>query len=135
MAAKLKNIMNMQPFEGKFLLFVAEAGKGAQSVIEQGAAKQNLFTRTCPSLRKRPQQTLDLMSDAPPLRIAERGGFPSEDVLVSVSGENLPGLGLVTVRGDDRQRHHSHLGTLACLIDLTHLSPLLFRRQLILTFD
>ena len=44
MAAKLKNIMNMQPFEGKFLLFVAEAGKGAQSVIEQGAAKQRLFT-------------------------------------------------------------------------------------------
>ena len=75
----------MQPFEGKFLLFVAEAGKGAQSVIEQGTAKQNLFTRTCPSLRKHPQQTLDLMSDAPPLRIAERGGFPSEDVLVSVS--------------------------------------------------
>lgn len=135
MAAKLKNIMNMQPFEGKFLLFVAEAGKGAQSVIEQGAAKQLLFTRTCPSLRKRPQQTLDLMSDAPPLRIAERGGFPSEDVLVSVSGENLPGLGLVTVRGDDRQRHHSHLSSLARLIDLTHLSPLLFRRQLILTFD
>lgn len=135
MAAKLKNIMNMQPFEGKFLLFVAEAGKGAQSVIEQGAAKQNLFTRTCPSLRKRPQQTLDLMSDAPPLRIAERGGFPSEDVRVSVSGENLPSLGLVTVRGDDRQRHHSHLSSLARLIDLTHLSPLLFRRQLILTFD
>ena len=45
----------MQPFEGKFLLFVAEAGKGAQSVIEQGAAKQNLFTRTCPSLRILPQ--------------------------------------------------------------------------------
>lgn len=87
----------MQPFEGKFLLFVAEAGKGAQSVIEQGAAKQILFTRTCPSLRRRPQQTLDLMSDAPPLRIAERGGFPSEDVLVSVSGEDFPGLGLVTV--------------------------------------
>lgn len=36
MAAKLKNIMNMQPFEGKFLLFVAEAAEGAQSVIEQG---------------------------------------------------------------------------------------------------
>ena len=125
----------MQPFEGKFLLFVAEAGKRAQSVIEQGAAKQNLFTRTCPSLRKPPQQTLDLMSDAPPLRIAERGGFPLEDVLVSVSGENLPCLGLITVRGDDRQRHHSHLSTLARLIDLTYLSPLLFRRQLILTFD
>ena len=30
----------MQPFEGKFLLFVAEAAEGAQSVIEQGAAKQ-----------------------------------------------------------------------------------------------
>lgn len=127
--------MNMQPFEGKFLLFVAEARKGAPGNIQQGAAKQNLFTRTCPSLRKRPQQTLDLMSDAPPLRIAERGGFPSEDVLVSVSGEDLPGLGLITVRGDDRQRHHSHLSTLACLIDLTHLSSLLFRRQLILTVD
>lgn len=125
----------MQPFEGKFLLFIAEAGKRAQSVIKQGAAKQNLFTRTCPSLRKPPQQTLDLMSDAPPLRIAERGGFPSEDVLVSVSGENLPCLGLITVRGDDRQRHHSHLSTLARLIDLTYLSPLLFRRQLILTVD
>ena len=125
----------MQPFEGKFLLFVAEAGKGAQSVIEQGAAKQILFTRTCPSLRKRPQQTLDLMSDVPPLRIAGRGGFPSEDVLVSMSGEDLSGLGLITVRGDDRQRHHSHLSSLARLIDLTHLSPLLFRRQLILTFD
>ena len=125
----------MQPFEGKFLLFIAEAGKRAQTVIKQGAAKQNLFTRTCPSLRKPPQQTLDLMSDAPPLRIAERGGFPSEDVLVSVSGENLPCLGLVTVRGDDRQRHHSHLSTLARLIDFTYLSPLLFRRQLILTFD
>ena len=125
----------MQPFEGKFLLFIAEAGKRAQSVIKQGAAKQNLFTRTCLSLRKPPQQTLDLMSDAPPLRIAERGGFPSEDVLVSVSGENLPCLGLITVRGDDRQRHHSHLSTLARLIDLTYLSPLLFRRQLILTVD
>ena len=135
MAAKLKNIMNMQPFEGKFLLFVAEAGKGAQSVIEQGAAKQILFTRTCPSLRKRPQQTLDLMSDAPPLRIAERGGFPSEDVLVSVSGEDLSGLGLVTVRGDDRQRHHSHLSSLARLIDLTYLSLLFVRCQFILTFD
>ena len=63
MNTEIKNIMNMQPFEGKFLLFVAEAGKGAQSVIEQGAAKQILFTRTCPSLRKRPQQTLDRMSD------------------------------------------------------------------------
>lgn len=95
--------MKMQPFEGKFLLFVAEAAEGVQSVIEQGAAKQNLFTRTCPSLRILPQQTLDRMSDAPPLRIAGRGGFPSEDVLVSVSGEDLPGLGLITVRGDDRQ--------------------------------
>lgn len=95
--------MNMQPFEGKFLLFVAEAAEGVQSVIEQGAAKQILFTRTCPSLRILPQQTLDLMSYAPPLRIAGRGGFPSEDVLVSVSGEDLPGLGLITVRGDDRQ--------------------------------
>lgn len=47
--------MNMQPFEGKFLLFVAEAAEGVQSVIEQGAAKQILFTRTCPSLRILPQ--------------------------------------------------------------------------------
>ena len=93
----------MQLFEGKFLLFVAEAGKGAQSVIEQGAAKQNLFTRTCPSLRKYPQQTLDLISDAPPLRIAERGGVPSEDVLMTVSGENLSGSGLVPLRGYDCQ--------------------------------
>lgn len=66
--------MKIQPFEGKFLLFVAEAAERAQSVIEQGTAKQNLFTRTCPSLRKRPQQTLDLMSDAPPLRIAKEEG-------------------------------------------------------------
>ena len=74
MPAKLKNIMNMQPFEGKFLLFVAEAAERAQSVIEQGTAKQNLFTRTCPSLRKRPQQTLDRMMDAPSSRIAEEEG-------------------------------------------------------------
>ena len=125
----------MQPFEGKFLLFVAEAAEGVQSVIEQGAAKQILFTRTCPSLRKRPQQTLDLISDAPPLRIAGRGGFPSEDVLVSVSGEDLSGFGLITVRGDDRQRHHSHLSTFACLIDLAYLSPLLIWRKFILTVD
>ena len=44
MAAKLKNIMNMQTFEGKFLLFVAEAAEGARSDIQQGAAKQRLFT-------------------------------------------------------------------------------------------
>ena len=126
----------MQPFEGKFLLFVAEAAEGARSDIQQGAAKQRLFTTDLSvTADLHAQQTLDRMSDAPPLRIAERGGIPSEDVPVSVSGEDLPGPGLVTVRGDDRQRHHSHLGTLACLIDLTHLSPLLLRRQLILTVD
>lgn len=34
----------MQPFEGNFLLFVAEAENGALREIQQGAAKQSLFT-------------------------------------------------------------------------------------------
>lgn len=95
--------MKIQPFRGKFLLFIAEAEKGELSEIEQGAAKHIMFTRTCPSLRIIPQKTLDLTSDAPPLRIAERGGVPSEDVLMTVSGENLSGSGLVPVRGYDCQ--------------------------------
>ena len=95
--------MKIQPFRGKFLLFIAEAEKGERSEIEQGSAKHIMFTRTCPSLRIIPQKTLDLTSDAPPLRIAERGGVPSEDVLMTVSGENLSGSGLVPVRGYDCQ--------------------------------
>lgn len=78
---------------------------------------------------------LDMTDDAPPLRIATGGGVPSEQVLVSVSGEYLSGLGLISVGGDDREAHHCQLRSLPCLIDLTHLSLFFLWSQVILVVD
>ena len=90
--------MKYQPFEGISLLFIAEAGNGAQgAAIARGRETDAVYdglVRHCGLARN---TTLDRLSYAPPLRIAGRGGFPSEQAFVPVSGEYLPGLGLITV--------------------------------------
>ena len=90
--------MKYQPFEGIFLLFIAEAGNGAQgAAIARGRETGPVYdglVRHCGYIRN---TTLDRLSNAPSSRIAERGGFPSEQILVPVSGENLSGLGLIAV--------------------------------------
>ena len=90
--------MKYQPFEGIFLLFIAEAGNGAQgAAIARGRETGPVYdglVRHCGDFRN---TTLDRLSYAPSSRIAGRGGFPSEEIFVSVSGEYLPGLGLITV--------------------------------------
>ena len=90
--------MKYQPFEGIFLLFIAVARKGADGAANaRGRETESVYdglVRHCGDIRN---TTLDRLSNAPSSRIAERGGFPSEQVFVSVSGENLPGLGLITV--------------------------------------
>ena len=88
--------MKFQPFEGIFLLFIAVAGKGAQvAAIARGRETDAVYdglVRYCGDFHN---TTLDRLSYAPSSRIAGRGGFPSEQIFVSVSGEYLPGLGLI----------------------------------------
>ena len=90
--------MKYQPFEGIFLLLIAVARKGAQGdAIARGRETDAVYdglVRHCGLARN---TTLDRLSNAPSSRIAGRGGFPSEQAFVPVSGEYLPGLGLITV--------------------------------------
>ena len=90
--------MKYQPFEGIFLLLIAVARKGAQGeAIARGRETGPVYdglVRQCGDFRN---TTLDRLSNAPSSRIAERGGFTSEQILVSVSGENLSGPGLIAV--------------------------------------
>lgn len=90
--------MKYQPFEGIFLLFTAVAGKGAdRTAIARGRETEPVYdglVRHCGYFRN---TTLDRLSYAPSSRIAERGGFTSEQILVSVSGENLSSPGLIAV--------------------------------------
>ena len=90
--------MKYQLFEGILLLFFAEAGNGAQgAAIARGRETGPVYdglVRHCGYIRN---TTLDRLSNAPSSRIAGRGGFPSEQAFVPVSGEYLPGLGLITV--------------------------------------
>ena len=90
--------MKYQLFEGILLLFFAEAGNGAQgAAIARGRETGPVYdglVRHCGYIRN---TTLDRLSIAPSSRIAERGGFPSEQILVSVSGEYLSGPGLIAV--------------------------------------
>ena len=90
--------MKYQHFEGIFLLFIAGARNGAQgAAIARGRETGPVYdglVRHCGDFRN---TTLDRLSNAPSSRIAERGGFPSEQILVSVSGENLSGPRLIAL--------------------------------------